>query len=248
MNRSPWILGAAVLAAACASPGGLPAGGSEVPAVATEAEDPAAEAGDKERDGPEESTARLERELERKRLDVSLAEAEAEETLKAAGHEVHTAQVAAQEAERELAHFVTVEGPLQLESTHLQFDRAKWSREENRQELDELEKMYQAEDLAELTKELVLQRGKMQLLFSERELKRREQELVQLKEYELPRKQRELELKLHKATEALRAARVKSDLAERKAQRSVLAAEHEVADALEKLDKARKKAAPPADS
>ena len=69
------------------------------------------------------------------------------------------------------------------------------------------QQVYEAEEFAQLTKELVLMRGQKSLEFNERDLALDLKEAAQLREYELPRKAKELARKLVKAERALSDAR-----------------------------------------
>lgn len=111
-------------------------------------------------------------------------------------------------AELKLEHYLKGEQPLIIARAGLAIERGEWSVKADQQELDELKTMYEAEEFAELTKELVLQRGQVRLEFSQKGLEHSRRDL-ELKRWESQRKQRGMEQEIESAREAVMAAESK---------------------------------------
>ena len=132
------------------------------------------------------------------------------------------------DAQRDLDLFMNHERPKKLAEARLGLDRSEHRRELAKDELDELISMYEAEEFAELTKELVLKRGRKSLEFAERQLELTRKSMALLEGEELPKQQRDLELALQKAEHALRDAEldhergaIKTDMALTKARNAL---------------------------
>jgi hypothetical protein len=140
--------------------------------------------------------------------------------------------------------------PLEHAKAQLTLDRTQERAEESKQELEELMSMYKKEEFAALTKELVVNRGKKNLEFANRNLEHEATDMAQTRDVELPRKEKDLQMALHKAESKLREEHKdqeklvnETELKLRKAERAVDDAEKE----LEKLknDKSDAKVAKP---
>ncbi len=134
--------------------------------------------------------ARLE--LEVSELSVSLRERKAKES-------VRSAKFAVEMAQQTLSTFVHSEAPVKIKESKISFDQAKNRAELAKDELNELIAMYNADEFAEMTKELVLKRGRRNVEFSQRRLAVQAEKLERLQKVELPKKQHELENKLRQA-------------------------------------------------
>src|SRR5262249_46558323 len=131
-------------------------------------------------------------------------------------------------ARAELDHFTRVERDSALRKEQLDVDKAEWSMEEKRQELHELETMYQQEEVATLTKELVLQRGKMALQHAERDLALEREDLADLRDWGQPHKQEDLAQKVEKAVRAVDDAKAKQSRTGLESRLKVLKAEQAI--------------------
>ncbi len=198
---------------------------------------------DKEKDqlGRAAEVAQKERELEHARLSLEIA------TLKT-GHDVAAAEAEAKEATRSLsdAKFALTnlarQAQTELEDAEIDRDEASNRADEAKAELAELEAMYQADEFATMTKELVLQRGRRQLEFANRRLALQQKRLVLLREVEQEEKQREAGAKVETATTADTKARQDLERITKEAHLELLKAKHAVLDAEEAARKARAEA------
>lgn len=208
--RSAPLFLTLILVSACASGGGGRDGGKDGP-----------EAKDKD-DGAELSEATSGLRLAELERDSKLADAEA--ALVFAGQDL-------EEARRDLAAFTTAERVFQQQEAELGLDGARNRLMDAEAEMGELEAMYAADDFAEITKELVLARGRRSLEMAQRGLALSEAKFGLLTGHTLPAKQRELERAVRKA-----------ELALAEAQRDVERNKLEVEQALSKAQKALEKA------
>ena len=113
-----------------------------------------------------------------------------------------TAQAELEDAERALEEFAA-QRKLKLDEAQLSLERSMGQASDAELELAELQAMYDEEDFAEKTKELVLNRGRRNLEHSKRALALAKEELRQLVEHELPAGERELVWDLKLAREGL---------------------------------------------
>lgn len=215
---------------------------SESTEVAAEAEE-----GDEEADDSKEEVAKAERALEDAKIELRIANAEAEGAARKAADEIDGAETALRVATEALDQFMKAERDLELSQVTLDLDQASWRVEAEKQELAELEAMYKRDDVATLTKELVLQRGKKGVEFAERGLAHEQRQAAAKRDFELPRKQRELEFEKKEHENALREARAEAatgkdgiELKLRKAKAEVDDAEKALAKAREEMAKAAK--------
>lgn len=223
------VLPLTLFPAACASTRG--AGTAD--AKAATAGDHDGEDGDEKGDSKADKLQKKERALAYARLELKIARqgAEADE---------RECKSAVEDAERELSnatldrdHFVQVSKDLELAKSKLELDHGAQQIEESRQELGELESMYKQEDLAALTKELVLTRGRKKLEMAQRNFELDQKEAAALRDFEQPKKLRDLEHGVTKAERELREAKAKQAKTATEKELSLLKAEHEV-DELEK--------------
>ncbi len=135
-------------------------------------------------------------ELEMATISITLKERKA-----AAG--IRSATFASTRAKQALHVFDTSEAPVKIKEAQIGVDQAKNRAELARDELNELIAMYKADEFAEMTKELVLKRGRKNLEFAERRLAVQLQKLERLKTIDLPRKREDLANKVENATESL---------------------------------------------
>ncbi|MBL8863313.1 MAG: hypothetical protein JNK02_15055 [Planctomycetes bacterium] len=201
--------------------------------------------GDEQDASPQEQVAKKKRALEHAQLELAIAQAEVQAALRKAADEVVDAELELREAAAALAHFLEVERDFELSKTGLGLDQAAWRLEAEKQELAELEAMYARDDVATLTKELVLQRGKKGVEFAERGLAHEQREAAMQRDFELPKKQRELETEQRSQENALREARAAAETSKLETDLKLRKARAEVEDAERELSAAQKKAAKP---
>ena len=101
--------------------------------------------------------------------------------------------------------------------------------------------MYKQEELATLTKELVLSRGRKALDFAKRALELRTKNIEQANTVELPRRERELNEALAKAERRLAEARAKAEKLKLENQLETMKSEHALAELEKEVAKLEKK-------
>ena len=164
------------------------------------------DAADADDDGLE--AEKLERELQRAQMKMQVAALGAGTDRLKAQRKVDDAGRELEQARRALDLFLSYEQPHELAESQLSLDRAHHRRELQVDELKELEAMYAEEDFAEMTKELVLKRGRKNVEFAERSLELAMRKFEVKRTEELPKRQRELEQKVVAAEGELRDAEV----------------------------------------
>ena len=177
--------------------GGLGACATTVEAPAPQVEQAAA--GEEADDDDEDDAEEQERKLMFAKLDLAVAELKAKQSGLDAERGLADAERELVEAQKNLQLFLEHEQPTKVAEEQLSLDRSMHRRELTEDELNELISMYAAEEFAELTKELVLKRGRKSLEFAERGLAFAEAEFALLQNEELPQRQRKLEQELVKA-------------------------------------------------
>jgi hypothetical protein len=211
-------------------------------AAADSAAQDKSDAGD-EADSKADKLTKAERELANAQIELKIAQKETESALRKAQDDVVEAEHDAQAASDALQRFLQFDLELELSKAQLDVDRAAWSLEAEKQELAELEAMYKKDDVATLTKELVIQRGRKGVEFATRGLDHEQREAAAKRDYELPKKQRDLEQDKREADNKLREARAEKDKTSDEVELKLRKARAEVEDAEKALSKARGKAA-----
>ncbi len=149
-----------------------------------------------------------ERELGYLEVEQRSATIEHELRVQGADHAVQVAQVEVEKVRQELELFLAHEKPTEIEERRISFASQTHYSEEAKDELAELESMYQADEFAKTTKELVLKRGRRKVELAERSLAIAARNLEVLEKQTMPRKEADLRRKLADAERALqRAAR-----------------------------------------
>lgn len=168
--------------------------------------------------GPKESA------LELAKLSLASAHMAAE----LSGLEVHSdIEVSGRELEqarKDIKSFAE-SAALRLRESTANMRRAEVRLEEQAQEMQELEAMYAEEEFAEMTKELVLARGRHQIEAATEVLEISRARHALLEESELVAERSKHEVGLHKAELALRKAELAGKMHELKSRRSILEAE-----------------------
>ncbi|MCR9246393.1 MAG: hypothetical protein NXI31_15275 [bacterium] len=127
--------------------------------------------------------------------------AAAETTRERAGEDLKVARAA-------LAHFVEQTRPRELEEHRIRIDRSTHRADHAKDELGELTAMYEADEFAKATKELVLKRGRRSQEMADRDLAVAKQKFDAFQKFDLPKRERELQRKVEDAERAV----VKADL------------------------------------
>jgi hypothetical protein len=189
----------------------------------------------------EPDAVRKVRELEHARLELRSAEFDAESKRLSARQAMVKAERDLALARRALEAFTEVDAPAQTTDAQIDHDRRVYDTDEARDELAELEAMYQAEEFAKSTKELVLKRGRRRVELAQRELGVSQERMTLLKEHTLPRQQAELAGKVEDAEQELAETKletekgtVDADLAIRRARAKIEDLEKELAELAKK--------------
>jgi hypothetical protein len=177
-----------------------------------------------ERREKEHKLAYAELKLEVARMEAAAGEAAAARALAAATYE-------AEQAAQALDNLLKEQRPLEIAGSELMLDRNRQNVLEREQELSELEAMYAQEQFADLTKELVLSRGRAALAMARRDLKLAEGRAAQTLKFDLPRRERELAEKVAGTSQALADAKSRSERGVLERKLALLQAEHALEDA-----------------
>ena len=132
--------------------------------------------------------------------------------------------------------------PRELAAHRISLDRSTYSAEHEKDELGELVAMYDADEFAKTTKELVLKRGRRGVEIAERELAVEQKEYAHFEQHELPQRERELrqkladaELERQKAEAEADKAKLELDLAKQKLRDRMADLEEEIAELAKKV-------------
>jgi hypothetical protein len=180
----------------------MQAGGAESGAVTEAKDNDKDDAADKAK-----KLAKKNHEVEMARIDQVLARMKAEADLRNAREEVHQAEMALEEARLAKKVYVEDTWPRQRANTELSLDQGKGRADDSRAELEELEKMYEKEEFALSTKELVINRGRRSLEHTLRRLELQEAGAEAETTHEMPKKLRELDNAIRKAEMKLESVR-----------------------------------------
>jgi len=224
-------LPALLVSTACQS-AGTPRSENAAPAGSGKAEDA---------EGAADKTLKKEREVEYARLELEISKLSVAADTREAEAAVLEATQKLEAAKKDRDDFKGRDKPNKLADNQLDIDRAAWRMEESRQELGELEGMYKKEDFAELTKELVLSRGKKNLEFAQRSLEIAKKDQEGLTSHELPKRETELDQAVQRAEKGLDEARSKKDRTAVEVKLKLLKAEHRVEEAQRELEKTKSK-------
>jgi hypothetical protein len=104
-----------------------------------------------------------------------------------------------EQAQQDLAVFVAAVKPRELAERRISFDSSTYRAEHSKDELGELVAMYEADEFARTTRELVLKRGRRDLELAERSLAVATKELAHFETVTLPQRERELQHKVRDA-------------------------------------------------
>lgn len=203
IKRSSLVLPFVLLSlAACSTTGSKSGGGpGDAPGAKQEAS----------KDDAGEKLAKKEFELECARLEQQLKKLGNEAEERSAANDIDEAERALRDAREALENFQSHDKPMKLDDGQLDLDQAIQRRTQQQQELEELEAMYKQEELATLTKELVISRERKGLEFAKRALDMMTKNIEHAKSVELPRKSRELTEGVAKAERRLTEARAKAE-------------------------------------
>jgi hypothetical protein len=244
-----------VLLAACqGSPSVAPPASPAVPTEATEATEarsPAAAAtpgGDKADKPKDEAKAKADakrqkqKELRGKQRELEAAKveqriAELDRGVRQAAVDAALAKSASElaAAQKELEVFLGEVKPRELEERRIGLDQSTYRAEHSKDELGELTAMYEADEFARTTKELVLKRGRRELEMAERSLAIAKKEVAHFETMTLPNRERELRQKLADAELERRKAEAEHEKAKLELELATVKAQHRLSDLTEDI-------------
>lgn len=236
---TPFVVTLAAAFAACHS---VPPTPSEAPApksgtaVADAPKDEAKPKVDAKKQKQKELRTK-ERELEVAKIEMRIAEID--RSVRSMGVERALAKT-----ESELAHarsevdvFLAQVKPRELEEKKIALDQSTYRAEHSKDELGELTAMYEADEFARTTKELVLKRGRRELELAERSLAVVKKDIAHLESVVLPERERALRQKLadaevdsKKAELDAEKAKIEASLAEKKARDRIADLDEDIAE------------------
>jgi hypothetical protein len=188
-----------------------------------------------------EELAKKKFELECARLELQVKKLDTEAETRSMQHEIEDAERELRDAQEKLQAFTTFERAQKLDDKKLDLDQALQRKKEQEQELDELKAMYKQEELATLTKELVMSRETAQIGFAQRRLELEQKAAEHLNKVEVPRTERELTEGVQVAERKLQTLRAKSEKQQLEARLQLMKAEREIQDAEKEIAKLEKK-------
>jgi hypothetical protein len=184
--------------------------------VVDQAPPPVAAKGDT--DSVEDKVTQLNKETRKKERELSYASAsrgtsglERQLRTMTCEAEVHSAELALVKAQTDLEQHLKETAPRELEEHRMRLDQQTYRAEEAKDELAELESMYEADEFAKATKELVIKRGRRQMEMADRGLAIARREFVEFESHTMPQQERELRQKLADAERAREKARLEID-------------------------------------
>lgn len=173
--------------------------------------------------------------LEAAKADLAHGQAEHQVALAAAKDALEQAQAAARDADRALERFQALDGPLLLDGARHSVERSEHHVADQREELEQLEGMYDGTRLAPETKEIVLERARRNLRHAERGLDQTRRGAEVTTAWEHPDRLRALEERARWAAAELEQLQERQRLeGERRAVR-LAAAERALRDASERV-------------
>lgn len=199
----------------------------------------------------EEDAKRKARELRSKQRELASAGteqrvAEIERSMRQLGVDAALAKTALEleAAQKNLKVFLEEVKPRELEEKKIGVDQSTYRAEHQKDELGELTAMYDADEFARTTKELVLKRGRRELEMAERYLAVARKDLAYFEGVTMPQRERELRQKVadaeferKKAEFDAQKAEVEFLLALEKAKNKVAGLEEDIADLQQALAK-----------
>ncbi len=169
------------------------------------------------------------------RLHHARMELEAEEANSQVSVELAHGELGVIEAKQ--AQFQKLDMPNRIARSDLALQRARDFATEAKEELEQLEIMYEEQDLQDMTAEFVISRGKRRAVQAQASLAIQELELESLQNHEVPRELRDLELEVTRKTGSVRKAQSDAEAGRLQKQIAIMKVESEIADLKEQLAK-----------
>lgn len=169
---------------------------------------------------------------------VARAEAEREQSAIDQRHAVRRAKLDLSDAQKALAHFDEFEKPMRLARAELELKGSRDYLSEQEEEMQQLELMYEKDDLGDKTKEIVLARGKRRLARAKESFALSQKEMGDLKGVELPKQREKLEREVTAKERDLERAMFQAKTASEDKNQACVDAERAAAKAKRELQKA----------
>ncbi len=174
----------------------------------------------------------LEKTIRLNQLALQLADFELESAKTTLALDLEASARAKKIADEDLLYFLNINKAYLIESANFSLKSARQSLEYSEEELRQLEKMYQADDLTEETEEIVLKRARNEVEQSKFYLQGAEQRTKRTLEQDIPRQEQQMTDAAHRADIALTKTRVTLPLSLEKQQieREKLRLDHQRAE------------------
>lgn len=169
---------------------------------------------------------------------VARAEAEREQSAIDQRHAVRRAKLELSDAQKALAHFDEFEKPMRLARAELELKGSRDYLSEQEEEMQQLELMYEKDDLGDKTKEIVLARGKRRLARAKESFGLAQKEMGDLKGVELPKQREKLEREVTAKERDLERAMFQAKTSSEDKNQACVDAERAAAKATRELEKA----------
>ncbi|MBL8843595.1 MAG: hypothetical protein JNL90_18890 [Planctomycetes bacterium] len=169
---------------------------------------------------------------------VARAEAEREQSAIDQRHAVRRAKLDLADAQQALAHFDEFVKPMRLARAELELKGNRDYLSEQEEEMQQLELMYEKDDLGDKTKEIVLARGKRRLARAKESFALSQKEMGDLKGVELPKQREKLEREVTAKERDLERAMFQAKTSSEDKNQACVDAERAAAKAKRELQKA----------
>ena len=244
---------AGLLLVGCGSVAAVPV---TAPPVAVAQEPKPADASEVDSKAKEKADARKQKAKDLRHKQRELEVARAEQAIAALDRQVRqwSVELAVQKATDDLAQqqrdqevFLGAVKPRELEEHRIRLERSIHRAEHAKDEFDELQAMYAADEFAKSTKELVLKRGRREMEMAQRSLAVEQKEFAHFEQVELQKRERDLQHKVAEATAELRKAKAEAGKLELEVKLALQKEGHRTADLeleIQELEQALAKAAP----
>ena len=137
--------------------------------------------------------------------------------------------------------------PREIEEHKIRLERSIHNAEHAKDEFDELQAMYAADEFAKTTKELVLKRGRREMEMAQRSLAVQQKEHAHFEQIELPKRERDLQHKIDDAAAEHRKAEAEAGKSKLEVELALQKEAHRLADLeqeIQELEQALAKDAP----
>lgn len=242
MSRRSVVLPFVLFTACHSAPPPAAGAAAAQPAARSDATADSAQKAADERRQREKELRQKQRDLELARTELQVAEIDRTERTLTVERALAKTAAERDSAAMELQVFLDDVKPRRLEEQRIDLDQNTYRAEHQKDELGELTAMYEADEFARSTKELVLKRGRRDLEMAERRLAVAQKEMKHLEQIELPRRERELrqkladaELEKKKSELGAEKAKLELEMAQRKASAKIADLEQDIAELQAKL-------------